>query len=151
MVTAHHVDLPSVDVGVVRVSSWEVTFKTKCSVGVNQEAVSFFCYVYSSNMSVLHYSSTHTLPHATCVLVRVLLRRLTSGLQHPSSQDLVIISSQITPVISRVISGDSGQMKSDSSFSEGVFVTLHPSCKLLMLRLWDLNTVNHFIQNLQRL
>ena len=38
-------DLPSVNAGVNTslFSPWEVTFKTKCSVGVNQEAVRFWC------------------------------------------------------------------------------------------------------------
>ncbi|KAI3375602.1 hypothetical protein L3Q82_003922 [Scortum barcoo] len=40
----------------------------------------------------------------------------------------------------RVISPESGHMKSDSSFSEDVFVKLDSSCKMFILRLWDLNT-----------
>ncbi|KAI3376153.1 hypothetical protein L3Q82_016679 [Scortum barcoo] len=43
-------------------------------------------------------------------------------------------------VQARVISPESGHMKSDSSFSEDVFVKLDSSCKMFILRLWDLNT-----------
>ena len=53
---------------------------------------------------------SQTLPNATYLLVRVLLTHQRPPA--PSFQDLVIISSQITPVIPRVISRDSGQMKS---------------------------------------
>ncbi|KAI3376118.1 hypothetical protein L3Q82_016640 [Scortum barcoo] len=42
-------------------------------------------------------------------------------------------------VQARVISPESGHMKSDSSFSEDVFVKLDSSCKMFILRLWDLN------------
>lgn len=51
-----------------------------------------------------------------------------------------IICGHPTHVHSRVIHPESGDKKSDSSFSEDVFVTLDSSCKVFMLRLWDLDT-----------
>ncbi|KAI3376132.1 hypothetical protein L3Q82_016651 [Scortum barcoo] len=47
---------------------------------------------------------------------------------------------EVSGVQARVISPESGHMKSDSSFSEDVFVKLDSSCKMFILRLWDLNT-----------
>ncbi|KAI3375539.1 hypothetical protein L3Q82_003872 [Scortum barcoo] len=52
-------------------------------------------------------------------------------------------------VQARVISPESGHMKSDSSFSEDVFVKLlDSSCKMFILRLWDLNTFMELKQEL---
>ena len=52
-----------------------------------------------------------------------------------------------TEVQARVFSPDPGHMKSDLSWSESVFVALHPSCELLALRL--INRVVQMIKHLQ--
>ena len=70
----------------------------------------------------------------------VLLNQLTSDIEPTSTRVTPITCDHLTLVQARVFSPESGHMKSESSFSEDVFVPLDSSCKLFILRLWDLNS-----------
>ena len=70
----------------------------------------------------------------------LLLSQLTSDVELTAGRAPSILCVHLTFVQTRVLTSESGHMKSDSSSSEGIFVILDSTYKLFILIQWGLNT-----------